>query len=625
MAQTVSSSEPTSVDLNPPNSNSQDLNKIRILIVDDQNFVRMMLQYSLESQLDLEVVGTAHSGQDAFDQIEQLHPNIALVDIEMPGLNGLTITRTISEKYAQTKVLVLSSHDDDSYIRDALQAGAKGYLLKDTPPEELAHAIRFVQKGYLQLGPGLFEKLEEYSHILKIQLPSGTPDPIPLPTDSRSEVIALVSSPAASSESTLASKPPDAIPFQPKRRPNPRIFLLAGAVLVAGYLGWQYFAAQPSANVLQMSGRIESDETDIGAKTGGRITAILVQEGDPVKAGQVVAKMEDLEVNEQLRGTAAQASAARQEAAQAKLDIEVAESRIQESNANLEQAKGDSRGRIDQAASSVSAAKAQLVQAQAQVGQAQAQIKQAEAELKLAKDDRDRFSKLVRDGAINRQQFEQTQTKANTAQATLDNAIAGLEVRLAAVNSAADQLAALRGGLTQSESTQLNPTIRRSQLLALQQQKQQAIARLAAAQDKVQSAVAAQRQIQKRLDSFEIKSPIDGVVQDRPLEPGAVVTSGKTLLTVINPKSIYLRAYVPEGDLSKIYVGKSARVLLDSDSQPPLTAKISAIDPNASFTPENIYFKKDRVRQVFGVKISIEQDRDYAKPGMPADAEIDLK
>jgi HlyD family secretion protein len=434
-----------------------------------------------------------------------------------------------------------------------------------------------------------------------------------------------VSSPTASSESTPDSAPSNATPPQPKRRIDPRIFLLVGAVLVAGYLGWRYFAAQSSANLLQISGRIEADETDIGAKTGGRVTAILVREGDPVKAGQVVAKMEDLEVNEQLRGNAAQASAARQEASQAKLDIEVAESRIQESNANLEQSKGDSRGRVDQAAASVSSAKAQLVQAQAQVVQAQAQIKQAEAELKLAKVDRDRFSKLVREGAINRQQFDQAQTKANTAQATLDDAVAGLNVRLAAVNSAAEQLAALRGGLTQSESTQLNPTIRRSQLLALQQQKQQAIARLAAAQDKVQSAVAAQQQIQKRLDSFEIKSPIDGVVQDRPLEPGAVVASGKTLLTVINPKAIYLRAYVPEGDLSKIYVGKSARVLLDSDTQPRLTAKISAIDPKASFTPENIYFKKDRVRQVFGVKIAIKQDRDYAKPGMPADAEIDLK
>jgi HlyD family secretion protein len=311
--------------------------------------------------------------------------------------------------------------------------------------------------------------------------------------------------------------------------------------------------------------------------------------------------------------------------AQARLNIEIAESRIQESTANLEQAKGDSRGRVDQAAATVAAAKAQLNQAQAQVSQSRAQMQQAEAELKLALRDRDRYRQLVSAGAINRQQFDQAETKANTAQSRLETTRAELDARIAAVKTATDQLAALRGGLTQSESTQLNPAIRRSQLSALQQQKQQAYAALAAAQDKVQNTVATQQQIQKRLDSFKIKSPIDGVVQDRPLEPGAVVATGRTLLTVINPRAVYLRAYVPEGDLSKIYVGKPARILLDSETQPPLNAKISAIDPKASFTPENIYFKKDRVRQVFGVKLAIEQDRDYAKPGMPADAEIDLK
>jgi HlyD family secretion protein len=431
-----------------------------------------------------------------------------------------------------------------------------------------------------------------------------------------------VSSQATSSDESILTKAPS---LQPKHRPDLRIFLLVGGLLVAGYFGWRYLTVPSSAKLLQISGRIEADETDIGAKTGGRITAILVREGDPVKAGQVVAEMEDLEVNAQLRGAIAQVSAARQDVAQARLNIEIAESRIQESAANLEQAKGDSRGRVDQAAATVAAAKAQLNQAQAQVGQSRAQMQQAEAELKLALRDRVRYRQLVSAGAINRQQFDQAETKANTAQSWLETTRAELEARLAAVKTATDQLAALRGGLTQSESTQLNPTIRRSQLSVLQQQKQQAYAAFAAAQDKVQNAVAAQQQIQKRLDSFKIKAPIDGIVQDRPLEPGAVVATGRTLLTIINPRAVYLRAYVPEGDLSKIYVGKPARILLDSDAQPPLNAKISAIDPKASFTPENIYFKKDRVRQVFGVKLTIEQDRDYAKPGMPADAEIDLK
>jgi HlyD family secretion protein len=431
----------------------------------------------------------------------------------------------------------------------------------------------------------------------------------------------------SSSESTALPKLPPTEPVStttPKRRFNPQRLLLVGGLLVLGYLGWRYFTAPKTETVLPISGRVEADETDIGAKTGGRIAAILVQEGDVVKAGQVVVRMEDPEVDAQLQAVTAQVNAARQEMAQAKLEVAVADSRIQESTANLEQAKGDTQGRLAQATATVSAAKAQLAQAQAQVGQVRAQIRQAEADLKLAQADRERYRQLVAAGAINRQRFEQAQTKADTAQANLDAARAGLAVSLATVKSATDQVATAQGGLTQTQSTQLNPVIRTSQRTALQQQKQQAYVKLAGAQAKVQTAIANQQQLQKRLDSFQITSPITGIVQDRPVEPGAVVATGKTLLTLINPKTIYLRAYIPEGDLGKIYVGKPAQVFLDSRPSQPLSAKIIAIDPKASFTPENIYFKKDRVRQVFGIKLGIIQEHEYAKPGMPADAEIEL-
>jgi HlyD family secretion protein len=432
----------------------------------------------------------------------------------------------------------------------------------------------------------------------------------------------LKNSLASNSESIVVE---EELPLKQKNRFNPLLLLPMVVVLGAGYFGWQYLAPKPAATFIPVSGRVEADETDIAAKTGGRIAAILVREGDLVIAGQVVAKIEDLEVNEQLKGAAAQVNSVKQEAAQAQLEVAVADSRIQEAAANLAQSKGDSRGRVDQANSTVEVAKAQLVQAQAQVGEAQAQIKQAKAEWQLAQKNRDRYSQLVKEGAVNRQQFDQAETTADTAQAKLDSARAGLAVRLATVKTASDQFTAAQGGLTQNQSTQLNPIIRNSQLSAYQQQKQQAYSKLAAAQAKIQNAVASQQQVQKRLDSFQVQSPLAGVVQSRTLEPGAVVATGKTLLTVIDPKAVYLRAYVPEGDLSKIHIGQTARILLDTDSKQALTAKVSSIDPKASFTPENIYFKKDRVRQVFGIKLLIDQDRDYAKPGMPAEAEIDLK
>jgi len=410
-----------------------------------------------------------------------------------------------------------------------------------------------------------------------------------------------------------------------KRRPNPRILLAIALLTVAGYLGWRQFVPKPAATVLHVSGRIEADETEIDAKVGGRLVKVLPQEGDKVKAGQVVVEIQDEEINQQLLAAAAQVRAAQEEVAQARFDVEVAESRIREAETNVLQSQGESQGQVEQASSIVAANKAQVAEAIAQVRQAEAAIQQAEAERKLALLERDRYATLAAQGAVNRQQYDQARTEAATAEARVETARATYQARLAAVKSAQEQLAAAQGSLTRSRSTTLNPEIRQSQLRAYRQQKQQAIAKLAAAEARVRNAQANQAQIQKRLDAFKVVSPISGVVQDRPLEPGAVVTMGNTLLTVINPQAVYLRAYVPEGDLGKIYVGKEAKVFLDSYPNQPLPAKVSAIDPNASFTPENIYFPEDRVRQVFGIKLAIEQEKPYAKPGMPADAEISLE
>ncbi|MGF1541384.1 MAG: response regulator transcription factor [Pleurocapsa sp.] len=131
---------------------------IKVLIVDDQKTVQEVLRSYLEEDTSLEVVNCANNGQEALDIIETNRPHIVLMDIEMPILDGLTATRIISEKYVDTNVLILSVHDEDAYLNTALQVGAKGYLLKNTPARELLNAIHSAYKGYFQLGPGLLEK-----------------------------------------------------------------------------------------------------------------------------------------------------------------------------------------------------------------------------------------------------------------------------------------------------------------------------------------------------------------------------------------------------------------------------------------------------------------------------------
>jgi DNA-binding NarL/FixJ family response regulator len=145
---------------------------IGVLLVDDQSLIRQGLKALLELEPDLQVVGEAENGQAAIALVETLQPDVVLMDIRMPIVDGVAATREISQRFANTQILVLTTFDNDEYVTQALQYGAKGYLLKDTPSEELAAAIRAVHKGYTQLGPGLFEKA-----IAKIPPPSASPPP----------------------------------------------------------------------------------------------------------------------------------------------------------------------------------------------------------------------------------------------------------------------------------------------------------------------------------------------------------------------------------------------------------------------------------------------------------------
>jgi DNA-binding NarL/FixJ family response regulator len=160
---------------------------IRLLLVDDQQLICQGLKAMLSLESDLEVIGVAHNGKAALEQVEALQPDVVLMDLKMPVMDGREATRLICQSFPNTSVLVLTTFDDDGYIVDAMRAGAKGYLLKDMPSEELAQAIRLVQSGYTQLAPGLMDKL-----LTGFSATPATPTPAtPAPTTQPSKQAAL--------------------------------------------------------------------------------------------------------------------------------------------------------------------------------------------------------------------------------------------------------------------------------------------------------------------------------------------------------------------------------------------------------------------------------------------------
>ncbi|MGF1589369.1 MAG: response regulator [Pleurocapsa sp.] len=132
---------------------------IRVLLVDDQKMVRETLKVSLETETDIEIVGTANNGIAAIEQVELLQPDIVIMNMEMPGLDGASATKQITNRFAETKVLIHTSYDSDEYITKSLAMGAKGYFLKNIETPDLVGAIRNIYKGYTQIAPGLLEKL----------------------------------------------------------------------------------------------------------------------------------------------------------------------------------------------------------------------------------------------------------------------------------------------------------------------------------------------------------------------------------------------------------------------------------------------------------------------------------
>ena len=138
---------------------------IRILIADDQSLVRAGFRLVLENHPDLEVVGEASNGEEAIHSARRLDPDVVLMDIRMPELDGIAATRAITESQS-ARVLVLTTYDLDEYVYDALQAGASGFLLKDTAPAQLADGIRAVAAGEALLAPTVTRRLiEEFARV----------------------------------------------------------------------------------------------------------------------------------------------------------------------------------------------------------------------------------------------------------------------------------------------------------------------------------------------------------------------------------------------------------------------------------------------------------------------------
>ena len=274
---------------------------ITVLIVDDQKMIREGLKALVKTENDIEIVGVAENGEHAVKQVESLNPNVVLMDMEMPGMDGMEATKLICQRFPDVKILVLSTFDTQEYVSRSLSAGAMGYLLKGTPAKELTDAIRSVHRGYAQIGPGIYRNLAlpqlEEAEKLPVMSSSNngtsTQEVRPERSYPKGELVTTRSTEEADA---LVNRNPAAIKTRKfeqtvilRRSPKWSRITMGGIMGVTLFaIGWSYFAkieqVIPAQGQIQPTGKVQ----EIQVPTNGVVQEVKVKEGEVVEEGEVL-------------------------------------------------------------------------------------------------------------------------------------------------------------------------------------------------------------------------------------------------------------------------------------------------------------------------------------------------
>jgi HlyD family secretion protein len=385
-------------------------------------------------------------------------------------------------------------------------------------------------------------------------------------------------------------------PVAPPRSRRTMVLLIVLAVVVVAVFVWRAFFAVPSIpdSIVALSGRIEGDDSAVAPKTAGRILEVRVREGDTVKAGSVIAVLDDEQVRAREQAAREALAEAAANARSASDQIAILKEQLQQNRLLTGQAKLDADGRVSEAEANLAAAQSDLAQ--------------QKAAYELALFDKDAYTRLAKSGAVSERQGKQAEATADQ-----DAAIVAATQR---------RVEAAQGALTIAQANLANPGIRGSQVTAVQQQIVQQEAQIASINASAARARDQLTEAEEDRQDLTVTAPFDGTVMTRAAEPGEVVQAGTAIVTLLDLSQVYLRGFIPEGEIGKVAIGQPAHIFLDSNPKQPLNAYVLRIDPQATFTPENTYFRNDRVKQVVGVKLQLKEGIGFAKPGMPADGEI---
>lgn len=382
--------------------------------------------------------------------------------------------------------------------------------------------------------------------------------------------------------------------------------LLLLAVAAGGYWYWTKRQAEANENRILVSGNLELTQVDMSFKTAGRIIELTVREGDWVKKGQVIARLDDAQLSHQRDRDEASVSTAQSQYEQLQTAIEYQRATIESDIATRRAEVAQAQARLDDLLAG---------SRQQEIAQAQAAVTDARAWNDVAKSDWDRAQTLYSREDISRAQFDQARTKVESTAAQLKQA----EERLALVMEGPrkEEIVAARAAVTRTQAAVATAEANKIEL----KRKQQELAGRSAeiARNRAQVGIT-----QAQIDDTTIVAPIDGVILVKAAEAGEVVAAGTTIVSIGDLDHPWLRAYINQTDLGRIHLGGTASLSTDSFPDKRYEGRISFIASEAEFTPKQIQTKEERVKLVYRIKIDVDNKEHELKNNMPVDAEIVL-
>ena len=565
---------------------------IRILIVDDQKTIREGIKVLLANVSDFTVVATANNGLEAIVEVAKLNPDVVLMDIEMPKLNGLKATEIIAHHHKKVKILILTIHDRDDLIAQALNVGAEGYLLKNMSAQQIIRAIRFAFQGYTGIRPSIGVKANPQNFVsngmakgslLKSPLhrrktngaykllrkPQEISPPVPavtgVPQSKQSTATGVVARKVAPNSPTLDTASATITSDRQTALSIKHILLLGGlislsllvgAIAVSGKLRHQIRVKAPAT--IQPTGEWRI----VQAAIEGKITSIAVEENQQVRSGDIIAQIDNSALKSHQKQLLGNIQQTKQQLVQLDDQISLidqqisAEQTLQQRNIAQAQAQLRYQERLDQD----------------RLTMIETGVEEAATAVELFREETDRYRELANQGVISQLRFREKE-------AALQTSIAKLQQAKSRSISRPNEVNILKEKIAQEQAK--GDTI----LAKLNRGQEQLSERKTASQNQLQNFQEELNRLKAELNNTAIRAPISGTIQVLNLRnPEQIVRPGDNIAHIAPIDSpLEIRAVLASPEIVNVEVGHKVKMQVSGCPKTeynPLSGTVKYISPD---------------------------------------------